>query len=431
MNQTIVQPTDEMQVSPAKSYYVLALLTLVWALNFANSSVINIVLEPIKKEFALSDTMMGLMVGFGFVLIGTLLSMPVARLADQKGRVSIISIGVTLWSVLAVLGGVAQSAVQLFLTRIGVGIGSSPAVAPGNSLVSDYFPKDKRPMAMAILSMAPCIGSLAAFLIGGIAGTYWGWRSSFFLAGFPGFVVAALLYFTVKEPRRGLQDGKHADTRDYGLGETLRYLITNKTYFLLMVGFTFTGFSDLTLNTWFVAYMMRVHRMTMLHVSTLAGPLNSLSGIAGVLLGGAIVGYLGKKDDRLKITVPGFTSLLAGPALVIFLFVPMPWTWVALVCSLLLMAFRMGPILGVVQSVVKVRMRAFAAATFFMIGTLFGSGVGPLIVGVCNDSLNSTYGSLAIRYSLLVVPAMSMLGALFFFWAARYVKEDVKKSMAG
>jgi predicted MFS family arabinose efflux permease len=286
-------------------------------------------------------------------------------------------------------------------------------------------------MAMAILSMAPCIGALAAFLVGGIAGTYWGWRSAFFLAGFPGFIIAALLYFTVKEPRRGLQDGMHADTRDYGLGETLRYFVTNKTYFLLMIGFSFTGFSDLTLSTWFVAYMMRVHQMTMLRVSTLGGPLNALGGIAGVLLGGIIVGYLGKKDDRLKIAVPGITSLLAGPALVIFLFAPMPWTWVALVCSLLLMAFRMGPILGVVQSVVKVRMRAFAAATFLMIGTLFGSGVGPLIVGVCNDSLNSTYGSLAIRYSLLVVPAMSMIGALFFFWAARYVKEDLEKSMAG
>jgi MFS family permease len=432
MKQTAERQAEETKkpVSMAKSYYVLALLTLVWALQFTNISIINIVLEPIKKEFALSDTMMGLMVGFAFVLIGSLLSMPVARLADRKGRIAIIAVGVTFWSIMTSLGGFARSVTQLLLARVGLGIGGSVAPAPGNSLVSDYFPKDKLPLAMAIMSMAPCIGGLAAFLIGGYAGTYWGWRSAFFFAGIPGFVVAGLLYFTVKEPHRGLQDGKNADTRDYGLGETLRFFIENKTYFLMVLGFTFTGFSDLALSTWFVAFMMRVHQMTMLQVSTVGGTLNSLGGIAGVLLGGIIVGYLGKKDDRWKIVAPGITSFLAGPALIVFLFAPMPWTYVAIFCAVLLMGFRMGPILGLVQSVVKVRMRAFAAATLFLVGTLFGSGAGPLIIGAFNDYLDPTHGPLAIRYSLLCVPAMSMFGALFFLWAGRHVREDINRSRA-
>jgi MFS family permease len=422
-------PETAKPVSLVKSYYVLVLLTLVWALQFTNISIINVVLEPVKKEFALSDTMMGLMVGFAFTLIGSILSMPVARLADRKGRISIVAMGVAFWSAMTTLGGLAQSVIHLLLARVGLGIGGSVAPAPGNSLVSDYFPKDKLPMAMAIMSMAPCIGAYAAFMIGGIAGTYWGWRSAFFLAGIPGFIVAALLYFTVKEPRRGLQDGKRADTRDYGVGETLRFFVENRTYFLMVIGFTFTGFSDLALSTWFVAYMMRVHRMTMLQVSTLGGTLNSLGGVAGVLLGGAVISYMGKKDDKWKIVGPGITSLLAGPTLICFLFAPMPWTYVAIFCSVLLMAFRMGPVLGLVQSVVKVRMRAFAAATLFLIGTLFGSGAGPLIIGALNDLLNPTYGPLAIRYSLLCVPASSMFGALFFLWAGRHVKEDIRRSL--
>jgi MFS family permease len=431
MKQSVaVPPTEEKQVSLIKAYYILTLLMLVWALQFANSSIINVVLEPIKKEFALSDTVIGLMVGFGFVLIGSLLSMPVARLADRKGRVSITAIGVAFWSVMAVLGGLAQSAVQLLLTRIGVGIGSSTAVAPGNSLIADYFPRNKLPMAMAVLSIAPCVGGLVAFLVGGIVGTYWGWRYAFYLVGIPGFIITALLFLTVKEPRRGLQDGKAADIREYGLGETLRYLITNKTYILLVFGFSFSGFADLTFNTWFVAYMMRVHQMSMLQVSTIGGILNSIGGMIGVLLGGAIVGHLGKKDDRWKATAPAITSFLAGPALVIFLFAPLPWAWIFLFGSLILMCFRMGPLLGIIQGVVKVRMRAFAAATIFMIGTIFGSGVGPLAIGVINDHLDPTYGSLSIRYSLLIVPLMSMLAALFYYWASRHVKEDLQKSMS-
>ena len=103
--------------------------------------------------------------------------------------------------------------------------------------------------------------------------------------------------------------------------------------------------------------------------------------------------------------------------------------YVAVFFAMLLMVFRMGPVLELVQSVVKVRMRAFAAAMLFMVGTLVGSGGGPLIIGAINDYLNPSYGRLAIRYSLLCVPAMSMVGALFFIWAGRYVRDDIRKSL--
>ena len=417
-------------VSMAKAYYVLTLLTLVWAFQFANIQIVNIVLERIRSEFNASDTVMGLVAGIAVVLFGSILSLPVARIADRKGRISIIAIGVTFWSLVTTLGGFAHSIIQLILARIGFSIGGSVSPAPGNSLVADYFPKNKLPMAMAFMSTAPCIGGLVAAWIGGFAGTHWGWRGAFVAVAIPGFVIAALLFFTVKEPVRGIQDGKHADTRDYGLGETLRFFIENKTFLLMVIGFTFTGSADLALSTWFVAYMERVHQTSMLEAGAFGGTLNSIAGITGVLLGGFVIAYLGKRDDRWKIVGPGLTSLFAGPVLIAFLFAPMPWTYVAVFCAMILMVFRMGPILGLVQSVVRVRMRAFATATLFMVGNLVGSGAGPLIIGAINDHLNPIYGRGAIRYSLLCVPALSMLGALFFIWAGRYVKEDIRKSMA-
>ena len=416
-------------VSMTKAYYVLTLLTLVWAFQFANIQIVNIVLEEIRKEFNATDTMMGIVAGIAVVLFGSILSLPVARIADRKGRVSIIAIGVTFWSAVTMLGGFANSIVQLILARVGFSVGGAVSPAPGNSLVADYFPKNKLPMAMAIMSTAPCIGGLAAAWIGGLAGTTWGWRGAFTAVAIPGFLVAALLFFTVKEPVRGIQDGKNADTRNYGMGETLRFLGENRTFLLMVIGFTFTGSADLALSTWFVTYMERVHQVSMLEASTFGGTLNSIAGIAGVLLGGAIIAFLGKKDDRWRIVGPGLTSLFAGPVLLAFLFAPMPWTYVAVFFAMLLMVFRMGPVLGLVQSVVKVRMRAFAAAMLFMVGTLVGSGGGPLIIGAINDYLNPSYGRLAIRYSLLCVPAMSMVGALFFIWAGRYVRDDIRKSL--
>lgn len=247
-------------------------------------------------------------------------SLPVARIADRKGRVSIIAIGVTFWSAVTLLGGFAQSIVQLILARIGFSLGGAVSPAPGNSLVADYFPKNKLPMAMAIMSTAPCVGGLAAAWIGGFAGTTWGWRGAFTAVAIPGFLVAALLFFTVKEPVRGIQDGKNADTRNYGVGETLRFFGENKTFLLMVIGFTFTGSADLALSTWFVTYMERVHQISMLEAGTFGGTLNSIAGIAGVLLGGATIAFLGKKDDRWRIVGPGLTSLFAGPFLLAFLF---------------------------------------------------------------------------------------------------------------
>jgi len=415
-------------VSMAKAYYVLALLTLVWAFQFANIHIVNIVLERIRSEFRQSDTVMGLIAGIAVVLFGSVLSMPIARLADRRGRIAIISIGVTFWSIMTTLGGFTHSIVQLLFSRVGYSIGGSVSPGPGNSLAADYFPRNKLPMAMAIMSTAPCIGGLVAAWIGGIAGTSWGWRGAFIAVGIPGFIIAALLFFTVKEPVRGIQDGKNADTRDYGVGETLRFFVENKTYFLVVVGFTFTGFADLALNTWYVTYLERVHHKTMLEASTFGGTLSSIGSLTGVLLGGVIIGYLGKKNDKWKIVGPGITSLLACPVLIVFLFAPMPWAYVGAFFSMLLMGFRMGPILGLVQSVVKVRMRAFAAATLFLIGTLIGSGGGPLLIGALNDYLNSAHGAMAIRYSLLCVPVASAFGALFFIWAGRYVNADIRKS---
>jgi MFS family permease len=435
-----MKQTETVQQEPEKarpfslitSYYVLILLTLVWALQFANIQIVNIVLEQIKSDFQVSDTAMGLIAGIVVTLLGSLLSMPIARLADRKGRLAIISIGVTFWSIVTTLGGFAQNVLQLVLARIGFGIGGSVSPAPGNALVSDYFPKNKLSMAMAIMSIAPCIGGLMAAWIGGIVGsTHWGWRGAFVAVAVPGFVVAGLLYFTVKEPVRGIQDGKHADTRHYGIGETLRFFFENKTYFLIVIGFTFSGTADLALATWFIPFMQRVHKTSLLEASTLGGTLNSIAGIIGVLVGGAVISYLGKKDDRWKIVGPGLTSLFAGPVLIVFLFAPMPWAYVGLFFAMILLTFRMGPILGLVQSVVKIRMRAFAAATLFMIGTIIGSGVGPLLIGALNDMLEPGHGELAIRYSLLCVSASTMIAALFYIWAGRHVKADIKRSMAG
>jgi MFS family permease len=426
------EPASQQGGQPAsslRSYYALAILTLVIACSALDRTIITVVLEPIKKEFMLSDTMLGLMVGFGFALLYSLCALPIARLADRKSRVAIMTIGLVFWSAMTAVHAFAQSAIQVLLARIGVGVGESCAAPLTGSVLADYFPKNKRPMANSILSSAQYLGTYAAFLIGGFATTYWGWRSVFIVAGIPGFVVAALLIFTVKEPRRGAVDGHKADTKLYSIGQTITILAKNRTYFFLLCGFCLTSITDLAVASWFASFLIRVHHLTMIQVGAVGGGIKSIAGVAGVLLGGIIVGWISKKNDKWKLRAPGITSMLAGPCLAGFLLMPMPMAWVLLALGVFLAGVRMGPIMGVVQTVVKVRMRAFAAATFFLTGMIFGMGLGPIIIGGLNDLLKPALGPLAIRYSLLAAAATSMIGAAFFLAAVRHLQADMAKNV--
>ena len=149
-NGSIEQKEEMQQVSAARRGYVLGLLTFIWALSFLDRNVLSMVLDPIKKEFALTDTMLGAMIGLGFALVYLILSIPVARLADRKARTPIIGVGLVVWSVMTTLGGVARSALQVLIFRMGVGVGESASTAPALSLIADYFPKDRRPLATSI-----------------------------------------------------------------------------------------------------------------------------------------------------------------------------------------------------------------------------------------------------------------------------------------
>ena len=187
----------------ARRYYVLALLTAVYALNFLDRTIFNVLIEPIKKEFTLSDTTMGLLAGFGFVLFYSLLGIPIARVADRLNRRNIVAVAFAFWSAMTFLCGMAQSVATLALARIGVGIGESAGTPASQSMVADLFDKDERPRALGIYAIGTYLGVFLGYFIGGWVNQHYGWRMAFFSAGLPGIALAAVLWLTVSEPNRG------------------------------------------------------------------------------------------------------------------------------------------------------------------------------------------------------------------------------------
>jgi MFS family permease len=408
-------------------YYTLALLTIVYALNFLDRTIFNVLIEPIKKEFQLSDTMLGLLAGFGFVLMYSALGMPIARLADRKNRRNIIAAGLAFWSAMTALCGMAQNVTMLACARIGVGMGESASTPASQSIIADLFTKDERPRAMGIFAIGTYLGVFFGYFFGGWVNQYFGWRMAFIGAGLPGIAIAILLRFTVAEPaRRGDGDTKIGNE---AIGPTFAFLLSQKSFVLVLIGFCLAGFTNYSTAVWTPPFMARVHHLTSAEIGTYAGTFKGLFGIAGALLGGFVVAKIGRIDDRWKLWAPAIMSGLAAPVFVLCMLTPsfhvMVWT---LGLFSMLVGFHLGPIFAVAQTIAKTSMRALAAATMLLTGTCFGLGVGPLAVGYLNDVLKAAYGAEAVRYSLMIAALTTVLGALFFVLAARTIRADIKRA---
>ena len=210
--------------------WVLFMLVVVYIFNFIDRQIIGILAVPIQAELALSDTQLSLMGGLAFALFYTILGIPIAWLADRKNRTWIMTIALIAWSSMTALCGFAQNFVQLFIARLGVGVGEAGGVAPAYSLISDYFPSNQRSRALGIYAFAIPIGSALGMLIGGVLTNLIGWRLTFIVVGVLGLAIAPLFKMTVKEPKRGRYDSPSADLIAVSFSSVIKTLKTKKSF---------------------------------------------------------------------------------------------------------------------------------------------------------------------------------------------------------
>ncbi|UGY03417.1 spinster family MFS transporter [Bradyrhizobium quebecense] len=410
----------------ARRYYVLGLLTIIYALNFLDRTIFNVLIEPIKKEFALSDTTMGLLAGFGFVLFYSLLGIPIARMADRLSRRNIVAAAFAFWSAMTYLCGMASSVATLALARVGVGIGESAGTPASQSMIADLFDKNERPRALGIYAIGTYLGVFLGYFIGGYVNQHYGWRMAFFTAGLPGIALAAVLWLTISEPRRGAM----AKTfKAEPIGPTLNFLASQPSFVIVLVGFCLTTYTNYATAVWIPPFLARIHHLTSAEIGTYAGTFKGLAGMAGTLIGGLVVAQIGRRDDRWKLWAPAIMSGLAGP---VFALCMLTQSFTLMVATLALtsfmVGFHLGPIFAIAQTVAKPSMRALASAIVLLTATCFGQGVGPLAVGMINDALKGAYGTDAVRYSLLSAAVTTTLGALLFVWAARWIRADIARA---
>jgi len=412
---------------PGYRHYVLAVLLAGYVLNAFDRSILNLLLEPIRQEFRLSDTQLGLLSGVAFALFYSAVAIPVATLADRWSRRNVLALSVLLWTVMTALCGVAGSFGALLLARIGVAIGEAGCNPPSHSLLADYFPAKQRATALGVYALGAPLGAMLTGLVGGWGSEHLGWRGTMLLAGAPGLLLVPLLFITVSEPARPAPAPRAVDQAP-GLRDALSSLWSLSTFRHLCLASALHSFAMYAASSFNPAYLTRSHGWTGGEIGQLIA-MAGVAGLAGTLLGGIVTDRLGarRNEPRWQLWIPGMATFVVIPVqFVAYLGSGTAMVTALLLSSLLSLVF-FGPSYATAQALAEPRMRAMAAAVLLFSKAIIGMGLGPLVVGMLSDRLAPMAGGESLRYSLLLAPLFNLWAGWHFLLAARHLRRDLQR----
>lgn len=449
-DQSATPSSAQSATNPGYRYYVLGVLIFVYTLNFLDRQIVGILATPLKQEFELSDGQFGLLGGLAFALLYSTLAIPIAWLADRTSRVWIMTTALTMWSGFTALCGVAGNFTQLFLCRMGVGVGEAGGVAPSYSLIADYFPKAQRGRALAAYAFGIPIGTAAGTLVGGLLAASYGWRTAFIVVGLLGLLVAPLLRLTVRDPKRGGLDEAAPAARPEPaappakappFGAVLKTLFPKASFWLLAFGAAASSVCGYGVALWLPSFFMRSFGLTLSETAWYYSGIAFFGGVAGIWLGGALADRLGAKNRGAYPLVPAICFLISVPCFIlamnsgVLVEAILPGqggnSWQALTLAFVIFLVPtglnlawLGPITAAVQHLAPASMRTTASALFLLINNLLGIAVGIYYFGWMSDQLKPMFGDESLRWSIYTGMGFYLLSAALLILASRTLKRD-------
>jgi MFS family permease len=411
-------------------WLALILLTGVTTVGFIDRIVVNVLVEPLKTEFDLTDTQVSLM-GLAFAVLYIGLGIGVARLAERVRRLTLVAIGTVVWSVATAACGMVTSWTQLLLARVGVGVGEAVGLPSNQSVIADYFPANRRGLAMSVLLLAPPIGAFIGFVGGGWIAQNFDWRWTFLIAAIPGILLGILVFLFIKEPPRGQHDPGAGDEVP-GFGQVLRRFALLPSARHLVIGSAIAATLGFGLNYFFTSLMMRRFDLQIGEAGLYAGLIASLPAAISVVGTGWLGDRFGEKSPAAYALIPGICMIIGGP---IYAFAitrdGLPLLLGLVTVSALLQFGYLGITFATLQNLMHPRMRATASALLNAIYAIAG-GLGPIALGWMSDNLEPRYGSghgLAIAMALLSL--VYLWAGAHYLLAARHLRGDLARARSG
>lgn len=419
-------------ISARQRLIAMILLTLASTLNYFDRMLLPALAHPIKNELRLSDTELGILTGAAFALFYAAFGLPLARLADRKSRKLVIVGSLGIWSIMTAGCGLAQNYWQLLVARFGVGAGEAGCIPPSHSLVSDYFPPERRAGAIGWIHSGAAIGITAGFAIGGYLGTQFGWRSAFLIAALPGLLLSALTWFHLREPARRM-DLKQTAAPSAGapeLWESLSQLWRNSTYRWLAIAASLSTFLLYGVAQWMPIFFIRSHGLSVAAVGLFFGIAFGLGTGLGIASGGWIANRLAKRGAAAPLLASIVATAGAVAVYAAVLWSPSPkLAFPLMFVAAILGAAPYAPVLAQIQNVVTAEIRATASAVALFLSSVVGIGLGPVAVGALSDAF--THGGWANPLQNALSLSLISGGLLMFaLWRAAAAAEPRPRASA-
>jgi predicted MFS family arabinose efflux permease len=431
--------------SPQKSArYALVVLFLINALNFFDRVIGGALGEPIRREWNLSDGALGAL-GTAFTLLYAFVGIPIGRLSDRSPRKRILGTAVLLWSVLTSLSGLTRTYWQLFATRLGVGVGEAGCAPAATSLIGDLYPPERRARALSIFMLGLPIGIALSYLTASYIAQAWGWRAAFLIAGVPGLLAALAVTF-IDEPERGAKEAL-ANTPQTGASSSWRKLLSIRTLWWLILSGALHNFNMYALGAFLAPLLMRYHGAGLRQAGLMSMLIYGLSGIPGLLAGGALADRwsIRRRDGRLL--VGGIATLVSAPLLLIALTRPAHDLLLFVLFGVLgcmFMYVYYASVYATLHDVVAPSQRGTAMALYFFAMYVLGASFGPLATGLASDYFTreaaraagfagaagkalEPFRGTGLHSAMYVIPALSVTLAVVLFLAARTVGDDMDR----
>ncbi len=388
-------------------WYVVMVLMLAQTFSFIDRMIMGLLVGPVRASFGISDTQFSLLAGMAFAVFYAIMGLPLARIADRKSRKNLIAVGITVWSIMTSLCGLAQGFWTLFLARVGVGVGEAALSPAAYSLITDYFAKAKLGRALSVYTVGVTVGSGMAYMIGSkvvayveqlgtvsfsFLGEVEGWQMTFFVVGVPGLIVAALVLLTVREPERKgkvAMAGAANTTDDHvSITEVIDFLLIHKRAMLShVIGMATYIMVVFSLNVWGPTYLIRTFDYTPGEAGWTMGLAMMVGGTIGLLYGGSLADKWyakGQLDAYTRVIL--WSALCMIPFVVALGFTENATVGVlCLALGIFFSAFQGGIAGGVIQLMTPNQMRGQAVALYFLGANLLGLGLGPTVVALVTD----------------------------------------------
>ena len=421
--------------APSKNYraFALVLLTVVYGFNFIDRQIVGILAPFIQEDLDLTNTQLGLLIGFAFALFYTVIAIPIAWLADRYNRVNILSIALATWSGFTALTGMATNFLQIGLARMGVGIGEAGGSPPSHSIISDMYPKEERAGALGVYAMGIPFGIMAAYfatasLMG--SGGDVDWRRIFIFLGLTGIALAGIVRLTLREPVRGAME-LEGDTQIAKLPfiESLQSLLKIPAWWAMCFGIAFGSFVSYASSAFQTKFLIALDpSFDFKTMVILLGVMNGTTYAGGAFFGARLADKWGARNIRAYGWLPAIAMSVTLPLGV--------WSyWVHsveanLILStiyLLFIGIYLGPSFAIAQTLAPINMRAMSTALFFFILNMVALGGGPTFAGWLIDVYKDTYSDLdAMRMAMTVTHLVFIPALVSFLIVSRILPRDWK-----